>query len=308
MSNEVIYPEPAFPPSGFMYNEYYLYADKVWEVIPSGVSFYTLAHPNIQNSPVVVTSSGYEVGLDDPWAKTEGVGKWTKVGFGSFTTNPSGAFDTAKKEFALQPDASGKLLFNQMLTESLLVEYEGGDTSYYTMTSLDYNPMRNEVGGGFVHFSKLSDPRSLFLTASQGSILADGFQGCELTATLFDKNFDRVPEKNITFEMMGLTNGNWAELGHLIPHNGTVLSLDSSGVACRTQETTNGRGEARTKWISHKGKMGTQYIKAYYSEASGIYDITSFVQFYWSTGPFILDISLLDSLDYLVGDRYTYTP
>ena len=291
-----------------MYNEYYLYSDKVWEAIPSGVSFFSLAQPNIQNSPVVVTSSGYEVGLDDPWAKTEGEGKWTKVGFGSFTKTTTGAFDTSKKEFALQPDASGKLLFNQMLRENLLVEYEGGDTGYYTMTSLDYNPVRNEVSGGFVHFSRLSDPRSLFLSASQGSILADGFQGCELTATLFDKNFDRVPDKNIVFEMRSLTNGDWAERGHLIPHDGTVLSLDSSGVAYRVQESTNGRGEARASWITHKGKNGIQYIKAYYAEASGIYDITSFVQYHWTSGPFILDVSMLDSFDYLVGDRYTYTP
>jgi hypothetical protein len=294
----------ALDPSGIIYSEYYLYSDKVWEAIPSGVTFFNLSTPVQQNAPIVVTSSGYEVELTSPWAKTQGTGKWEKVGFGSFTTKADGTYDTAHNEFALQPDASGKLIFNKMLGEHLYVEYEGGPSGYYTMTSLDYNPIRNEVGGGFVHFSRVYDATSLFITSSQGSILADGFQGCTLTATLYDKNFDRVADKDIIFEMLYLTNSNWAELGNLLPTHGIATSLDASGVAYKIKETTNGRGEARAKYVTHYQKAGVQWVKAYYNDASGISDITNFAQYFMSVAPFTLDISMLDSLDYLTADYY----
>lgn len=307
-----------FPPSGFMYNEYYLYSDKVWEMVPSGVSSFALRTPPLQNAPIVLTASGYETTLPDPWARLGGEGKWDKVGFGNFTTSASGAFDTVYREFALHPTASGKLVFNQLPQENLFVEYEGGPGGYYIMDGIDYNPIRNEVRGGFVHFSLLTEASTLFLNSSARSILADGFRGCVLTATIYDKNFDRIPGQDIIFEIQtlvpgttpasGVYSGLYSELGYLTPNVGSAVATDASGAVIQVRETTDISGTAHVHYMANQYKTGTMFVKAFYEPASGIYDTTNFAQFYYMVGPFILDISLLDTFDYLVNDPYTIIP
>lgn len=309
---------PEHNPSGFKYEEFYLYSDKQWEMIPSGVSYYNLTmDPKINSSPVVVTSSGYETtSPEDPWAQTGGYGKYTKVGYGYFSKLDSGAFDESQNEYCLVPDASGKLLFNKIIQENVFVEYEGGSDGYYLMDSIDYNPMRNEVAGGFVHFSQVGEPTRLFLTASQDSIIADGYRGCILTATMYDHNFDRVPDKNIIFEVYplsllggltpasGVYSGVWSDLGYLIPTHGSVQETDASGYAIKVLETTNTRGETHVRYLTHRYKTGVMVIKAWYQDASGVNDIADFSQYWMSVSPFILDISMLDTLDYLTSDIY----
>jgi len=308
--------DPLHDPSGFKYEEYYLYSEKRWEMAPSGVSYYTLASGVMNNSPIVATSSGYEVGLNDPWAKCSGKGKYTKVGYGHFTTLDDGSFDEDCDEFCLHPDSSGKILFNKILDENVFIEYEGGSDSYYTMTGVDYNPIRNETTGGFVHFSIPGEPVDLSLTVSEGAILADGYRGCTLTATLYDSNYDRVSARNIIFELeeilpgltevSGVYSGVWSELGRIVPTNGTVITNDASGHAIALRETTNVRGEAYIDYITNDKKTGIARFKAYYESASGVYDRAALAQYWVSSGPFILDISLLDMLDYLTADVYVY--
>ena len=298
------------------YEEYYLYSDKMYEMAPSGVSYYVLASGLMSNAPVVVTSSGSEIGLTDPWAKCSGTGKYTKVGYGYFTATDDGSFNEDRDEFCVHPDASGKVLFNKILDENVFIEYEGAGVNYYTMTGIDYNPVRNETLGGFVHFSKAGDPVDLKLTASQGAILADGYRGCTLTATLYDSNYDRVSSKNVVFEVetvlpgltvsSGVYSGYWAELGYISPNRGTITDTDASGYAIQIVENTNVRGETHVRYITHDKKTGISRFKAYYESASGVYDKVAVAQYWVSAGPFILDISLLDTLDYLTGDVYTY--
>lgn len=292
-------------PSGIVYDEYYLYSEKGWEMAPSGVSFYNLQHAVHQNAPIVVTPSGYEVtSPEQPWAKTSGQEKYRKVGFGYFNLLPNGQYDPDAREFSLQPDASGKLVFNGLLREDVFIEYEAGASGYYIMDSIDYNPVRSEVTGGFVHFSQTSEPASLYLSASQNSVRADGFQGYQLTAILYDADFDRVPSANIVFEIENMlpatsTTGFYSELGYLNPNTGTVRYIDASGQAAEILEVTSPRGEAHVNYITNNGKTGVSQVKAYYLEASGIYDRASAGQYYLSIQPFTLDFSLLDTLDYL---------
>ena len=288
-------------PSGFqLYQEYYLYSEKAWEMAPSGVSFYNLARGVQQNAPIIITASGLEnTTAAQPWGQISGSGKYDKVGYGFFHLLDNGQYDVDSREFSLHPDSSGKIVFNGILRENVYIEYEAGASGYYIMDSIDYNPIRNEVQGGFVHFSQTTEPASLFLSASRGSIRADGYQGCEITATLYDEDFDRVPEKTIVFEVQNLIGGNWSELGYLSPNSGSVTVLDASGNPIEVTETTNRRGQAHVHWTSIDKKAGIAQVKAYYSEASGIYDTVRFAQYYLSSEPFTLDLSLLDTLDYL---------
>jgi hypothetical protein len=292
-------------PSGFKYNEYYLYSQKAWEMAPSGVSFYTLLNAVKQNAPVIVTASGYETTTPtQPWGQTSGLGKYNKVGFGFFHLLDNGQYDRTAREFALHPDSSGKLVFNGVLPENVFIEYESGPSGYYTMDSIDYNPIRAEVAGGFVRFSQTTEPASMYLSASQNSVRADGYQGYQVTATLYDSDFDRVPDKSVVFQIESLESalgaiGYWSELGYISPHDGTILTLDASGQAIEIVETTSTRGEAHIRYITNDRKAGISQIKAYYLDASGINDTVRAAQFYMSADPFTLDLSLLDTLDYL---------
>jgi len=297
-------------PSGLDYGEYYLYSNKEWEMAPSGVSFINLQHGIMQNAPVVVTPSGLETTTpSDPWARVSGLEKYQKVGFGYFDMLENGQYNPDAREFAISPDASGKLVFNGLLRENVYIEYESGPSGYYILDSIDYNPIRAEVVGGFVHFSETTDPASLSLAASQTSVRGDGYQGCTLTATLFDVDFDRVPYKDIIFEMQnttpgttpvsGVYSGTFSEIGYLEPNEGTVVSVDASGYSYVISERTNSRGEAHAHYLSHIGKAGVVEIKAYYAVSSGVYDIVDFSQFYLSAEPFTLDVSLLDTIDYM---------
>jgi hypothetical protein len=292
-------------PSGVQYSEYYLYSNKAWEMAPSGVSFYNLTNAVYQNAPIVVTPSGYEAtSPEQPWAKTSGLEKYTKVGFGYFSSLPNGQYDPSVKEFSLQPDASGKLVFNGLLSENVYIEYEAGPSGYYILDSIDYNPIRAEVGGGFVHFSQTTDPAWMYLAASQNSFRADGYHGYQVTAILYDIDFDRVPDKTIIFEIQNqepalIGSGFWSVLGYLTPNTGSIHSVDASGQTVEVAETSNSRGEAHVHYTASDRKDGFSQIKAYYLSASGIYDIVTATQFYLSSEPFVLDYSLLDSLHYL---------
>lgn len=286
-------------PSGFKYEEFYLYADKAWEMAPIGVSEYTLASGVQQNAPVICTASGFETTTPpEPWGQVSGSGKYQKMGYGYFDTLDDGTWDTSVNQFALHPDSSGKVVFNQTLLENVFIEYEAGASGSYIMDSVNYNPIMDEIDSGFIHFSKITDPTSLYLISSQPILLADGFQRSRLTATIFDEDFDRVPEKEIVFEIQNM-NGPYSELGYLEPTDGTVIAVDPSGNSIRVQETTNRRGEARARYVAAIRQTGIQTIKAYLLDASGIYDTARILQYYVISGPFILDFSMLDTLDYL---------
>jgi hypothetical protein len=207
--------------TGLRYHEYYLYSEKEWEMAPIGAESFSLAYPVLQNAPVVITPSGYETTTaDDPWAKTSGTEKYTKVGYGYFGTNT--------KEFSLSPSSSGTIVFNGPLCENVYIEYEAGPSGYYIYKSVDYNPIRNEAEGGFLHFSKVTDPDSIVLTASRSSMRADGQQGCKLTAIVYDEDYDRVPGASVVFEIQELkppcsgSLGVWSEFGYLVPNVGSV--------------------------------------------------------------------------------------
>ena len=282
----------------YRYLEYYLYSDKAWEMAPIGVSEYTLASGVKQNAPVVVTSSGSETtSAADAWAQVSGSGKYDKRGFGDFTKLGDNTYDTSLDEFTLHPESSGKLLFNKTLTENVFIEYEGGPSGYYRLTSLDVNPIRGLAEGGFLHVSEITDPTSLFLTTSQATLMANGHQRATITAKLFDVDYDRVPDKQIVFEMQEVND--YAIMGRLYAHEGNVSRADSSGIPVEITETTDSNGEAHVKYLAWEEQTGIQDIKAYVLGASGVYDTVQIAQFYWGENPFILDISMLDTLDYL---------
>jgi len=285
--------------SGFLYNEYYLYSQKAYESASTGVSYCALDHAVTQNAPIVVTSSGNETTTaQDPWARIGGSGKYTKVGFGDFTLTPAGVYDTSLDEFALHPDSSGKLVFNKTLTENVFIEYEAGPSGYYTLDTIDIHPARGEIReGGFIHYSTISSPDALYLATSQSSLWADGYRRAELTATLYDANYDRVAEAPIVFEIQDV--GDYTELGYFESADGTVQAADGSGYPIEVIKDTDSGGIARIKYLATKYNTGVQNIKAYYQDASGIYDIVQILQYYSTSEPFVLDRSLLDMLDYL---------
>jgi hypothetical protein len=289
-------------PSGIIYDEYYLYSEKAWEMASVGLSTYTLASGVLQNAPIVVTSSGYEMSTpDSPWAQVSGSGKYTKRGFGMFTKLEDNTYDTSRNEFALHPDNSKKIIFNKSLEENVYIEYEAGPTGYYILDDLDINPIRNEFDGGFLSHTQITDPEHLYLMVSQGTLYADGFSSSKAIATLFDNDFDRVPDKQVVFELTYMTDGDWSELGYLVPgtSTGSTYKIDASGYVYSIIETTNRKGEASVDYKTFDKKTGIQSIKAYYLDASGVFDLADIAQYYISSDPFTLDMSLLDTLDYL---------
>jgi hypothetical protein len=295
--------DPIDAHTGLRYHEYYLYSEKAWEMAPSGVETFTLSTRPLQNAPVVVTPSGMQVtNPSDVWSKVSGPEKYEKVGYGYFDLLEDGSFDRSIRQFSIYPDSSGALLFNGPLRENVYIEYEAGPSGYYIQTSRDYNPIRNEADSGFLHFSKITDPMWMDLRSSRSSFKADGQQSCVLTATVYDEDYDRVPNKHVVFEIQWLINQTytvWSELGAIAPTAGIETQIDASGQCVQVLETSNSRGEAYATYTPAVGKSGLPVIKAYYQEASGVFALVSFSQYYIASNPFTLDVSQLDTFDYL---------
>ena len=293
------------PPSGFVYDEYYLYANKQWEVIPSGVMTYSLASGVMQNAPIIITSSGYDTTTpDDPWGQLEGSGKWRKRGHGFFTVTPAGVYDTTVEEFTLNPATSGKIEFNQTLTEPVYAEYEAWPSGYYNVENININPIMRETDSGFLQITSVGEPTHLSLKATQSILKGDGFHESKLMATLYDQNLNRLENKRIIFEMMFDLNehaGPFPDTGYLIPGklDGATYKIHPSGFVSETDAYTDRFGQATAQCSTFASRDGWMVFKAYYAEASGIFDTTEVIAYRWRRGAFILDYSMLDSLAYL---------
>ena len=287
-------------PAGFYYNEYYLYSEKQWEMAPSGVSYYSLASGVMQNAPIVVTASGYQTNLPaDPWAKTMGLGKYTKVGYGYFTLSGS-IPDTTKKEFSLSPDSSGRLVFNNPLSENVYIEYEAGPSGYYVLNTVDINPVRNQSGTGFLHCSVSQNPFYIILTTTNSVLVSDGYHFTRVLATVLDENNDPVPNQNVVFVIPN------DSIGQLTPDKGTTIAYGGSGHATQTLEKTNSKGQARVIYTPIKTRSGIQIMQAYCQSTPSVFTYIMITQTYVVGHPFTLAIngadpsgSKLDSLDYL---------
>ena len=135
------------PPSGFIYNEFYLYANKQWDVVPSGSLSHTLASGVLQNAPVIITSSGYETTTpSEPWGQIGGSGRWTKRGHGFFTVTPAGVYDTSVNEFTMNPSAAGKIEFNQVLE----IESPDNTNFKYFSKSCSISPNKKYIVAGAI--------------------------------------------------------------------------------------------------------------------------------------------------------------
>ena len=293
-------------PSGMIFDEYYLFADKQWEVIPSGVNVYSTASGMMQNAPVIVTASGFETTVAaDPWGQIEGSGKWTQKPYGAFTVDAAGSYDTSKYEFSIDPGASGRVSFNQEIQEMTYIEYEASASGYHYVDTIDINPIMRDTKGGFLHISEVAEPAYLSLTATKSILKADGFQRSLITATLWDHNLNRVKNQPVIFEMLfnlSSTSGPWEDMGELLPGDldGYVYKVHPSGFASETASTTNSFGQCTTTFLTNQNKDGHAAIKAYYQGASGVFDIIDILMYTWTRGIFTLDQSIMDGLDYLI--------
>ena len=282
-------------PSSFFYGEYYLYSQKNWEMAPSGASSYVTASGMMQNAPVIITSSGYqETQPSDPFARYDGRGKYKKVGFGNFTLDDNGAPISNSMQFALQPNCSGYILFANPLTENVYIEYEGGQSPYYTYTAIDLNPMRNDFNSGFISFSDTTNPVSIHMSATNTLLTSDGSQKTNIIATVLDENDDACPNQPIVFSMAD------AYISYLEPINtGVITTVDSSGHPYVISDTTNGKGQARCTYWPISGQNGSQVVIASWGLDRNVFGYVVITQSYTLGNPFVLDQSLLDSTDYL---------
>ena len=303
----------SLPPSGMNFIEYYLYSQKAWDIVPSGVKTFVLSYPVLQNAPVIVTSSGYETTTaTDPWAQVDGSGKWTKRGYGEFAVSPAGVYDTTYKEFTLNPEADGKVEFNQTLDEIVYIEYEAYPSGYYDVDSININPIMRETESGFLHITSVESPAYLSLKATQSVLKSDGFHRSNLSAVLYDQNFNRIYNKKIIFEMLfnlgDGSSGPNTDIGYLMPGklDGEPYGIHPSGFVYKTSAYTDKFGQASAEVTTFGHRDGRMAFKAYYTEASGIYDTTEIIAYRWHSNQFILDYSMLDSLDFL--DDVAWTP
>lgn len=280
-------------PSGFNYSEYYLYAQKNWQMAPSGVSYYVLASGVQQNAPVIITSSGLqETSATDPFGRYDGRGKYGKVGFGNFTST---------NQFALNPSASGLISFSEPLTENVFIEYEAGNSSYYTLSSIDLNPMRNQFDSGFISFSANTYPTTVIVAATNTTLTSNGAQKTNILATLLDANGDGVPNQPLVFWIPS------ASFSYLEPIDNGVVTTVIDGYPTQVTNTTNPKGQARCSYWPINGLSGTQNVYAswqtsYNNVAGGV----QVKQEYTLGNPFLLASgvldpsgSLLNSQDYL---------
>jgi hypothetical protein len=255
---------------------------------------HTLASGVMQNAPIVVTATTLQKAApSDSWAQVNGLGKYDKRGYGGFTLLPDGTPDPGEREFALHPDSSGKLIFNQPLLEDVFIEYEAGPSGYYILNSIDLNPVRNQIDSGFLHLSVSSQPTSLFLSTTHSTLVADGIHFTRIVATLYDANNDTVPNEDLIFYLPDDV------LGQLTPDKGTAIAVGPSGHTTQVRERTNNKGKARAIYTPIKTQSGTQVIKVFYEINPLVYNYISINQTYTVESPFTLDVSLLDSLDYL---------
>lgn len=288
-------------PSGFIFNEYYLYSEKGFEIAPSGVAQLLLASGVKQNAPVIATSSGAEsTSPCDPWAQYNGSGKWDQVAYGAFATTPEGAFDITKKEFSLNPDASGRLIvFNQTLTENVGIEYEAGPSGYHMVQDFDLVPAVDHTRGGFLNISNHLPAVSVYVETSKGILQADGYQTAVILATVFDKNNNRVDNQEVYFEVEQ-PGFDATEIATLAPGpGGEIINIDASGRFSKISGTTNIYGQTSCDIKGRKEFPGTSTVKAYLPCASGSFDKVDVAFYYFNLEAFILDVSLLDGGDYL---------
>jgi len=264
-------------PSSFYYGEYYLYSSKNWEMIPSGNSTWVTASGMMQNAPVIITSSGVqETQPADPFARYDGQGKYKKVGFGNFTGG--------QDEFALQPACSGYIVFSRPLTENVYVEYEGGTSPYYTLTSIDLNPMRNDFSTGFISFSDATDPVSIHMEATNTLLTSTGSQKTNILATVLDENNDPCPNQGVIFSIADTYISYLAPLG-----NGVITGLGASGYAEQITNTTDGKGNARCQYWPIHGETGAMVVIASWAYNRNIFSYVVINQSYTIGMPFYLD-------------------
>ena len=288
-----------------LFDEYYLYANKRWEVVPSGIATYNLSDPVLQNAPVIVTSSGCETTTSsDPWGKVDGSGKWQKKGYGYFTVTPAGVYDVMYNEFSLSPSSNGTIHFNQVLNQSVIVEYESSPSGSYNVDNINVNPVMRETDGGFLQITDVGAAAHLSLKATQSIVKVDGYHRSNLIATLYDSNLNRLEDQKIIFEMMFYFNGGvgpYPDTGSLLygKLNGGTYKVHPSGFVSETYATTDKFGQASSVFISDAKQAGWAVVKAYYEPASGVFDTAEIICYKWTRAPFILNYSMLDSLDYL---------
>ena len=301
----------SLPPSGMNYMEYYLYANKQWEVVPSGSMSHTLASGVLQNAPVIITSSGCDTTTsEDPWGQLEGSGRWDKKGHGFFTVTPAGVYDTNFREFTMNPEAEGKIEFNQPLPIPVIVEYEAHPSGYYSVANINVNPVMRETDSGFLQITSVGEVAHLSLKATQSVIKGDGYHTANLIATLYDQNLNRIEDKKIIFEMLfNLTDyaGPNTDVGYLMPgkENGEIYGIHPSGFVYQTYSYTDAFGQASAECRAFATGKGWMVFKAYYADDSDIFDTTEIVAYRWRRGQFVLDYSMLDSLDYLGSVAYS---
>ena len=283
------------PPSGLYYGEYYLYSDKQWVMAPSGVSTCLLASGVMQNAPVIITSSGYiETQPQDAFARYDGQRKYNKVGYGNFSLLENGYPDPTSREFALHPNASGMVVFATTLKENVFIEYEAGISSYYTLTSVDLNPMRNQFKSGFISFSNETVPVSIDISATNTELTSDGAQKTNIIATMLDANNDACPNQDLIFSIAD------AFISYLTPiDNGVVTGVDASGTVIGITNITNSKGQARVSYWPIEGQSGAQVVTASWGQNRNIFGYVVITQAYTLGNPFVLDVSALDSADYL---------
>ena len=255
---------------------------------PSGSILFLLSSGNMQNAPVIITSSGVqETQASDPFARYDGRGKYRQVGYGNFSLTASGSVQQGTNEFAIHPNASGLIVFANTLTENVYIEYEGGNSSYYTMTSVDLNPMINGFNSGFISFSNQTTPSLIVVSATNDTLTSDGAQKTNILATVLDANGDGVPNQTLVFNIPG------AYISYLTPiGNGVATVVGASGQATQVTNITNPKGQARVSYWPITGQNGTQIVYASLNYAGNpLFGFVFITQAYTLGNPFTLDAS-----------------
>jgi hypothetical protein len=132
--------------------EYYLYAHKAVETIPSGSTTYTLTDQSDLSGPVVITTepAGADPsGVDgNPFAQvTDTIGsKWHKVL----------TLTGVSREFTYDPDTAA-IELSEIAPSGTSICYESKDDSYYyEMGKYDFNPQHAVAHNGLLYISEPS--------------------------------------------------------------------------------------------------------------------------------------------------------
>jgi len=185
--------------------EFYTYYNPSTELVPSGVSSYTLNNYPLQNAPIAI----YPIDSDIPLMSTAlSVANVNAAGIipqlAEARAVPITEEEMQERDYYLMGhndfvmDPSGIIRFTNPTDGDCYVVYEKEENIFNVNETIDINPITGNVHTGFLYIDDLGDGNEISLKQSNYLIPVDGKSTIKYIATLRDSKGNRVYVNNTT--------------------------------------------------------------------------------------------------------------